>query len=172
MKRKAIELKRGDFFTHAGREYIALQDARATGNPALCEVLSVCPNGQAVGYKSMGPESEVTLDFSRLTPAQTHADELLAQLNELVEFVKIQSTAYHTADYLLASARRGRALVDSIMPPAPVPVEELLATLVDMPNAGETMQPDDAKKVAQILDRAYRSGQLKRQGDSHASDET
>ena len=169
MKRKALDLKRGDFFNIGTREVVVLKDARMTANPALCEVLTMQTSNGNTAYTSFGPEEELEV-ASYLSPAQIHAEELVVQLNELVAFVLAGQGHVDGWDAIVASAKRGRVLVDAIMPPEPVPEAELLAALVDLPNAFEYMPEEDAKRVAAILDRAYRSGQLKRRGDSHAND--
>lgn len=157
-------LKRGDIIRIGTREVVVLKDARPTTNPALWEVLAMYTSNGNTGYTSLGPDEEVELEVSRLTPAQTHAEELLAQLNELVAYVLAGHGRVDGWDAIMASARRGRALVDAITPPNPPTLAEALAVLVDVPNHCEPVNADLAKRVAEILDRAYRSGELKRNG--------
>lgn len=87
-----------------------------------------------------------------LTPAQQHADEMLALVRRF-----LAAKAPSEQEWLRNND--GRDLLDKIDPPQPPTLDETLAQLLAVQHAQRPS--DEMHRVAELLDRARRSGVLK-----------
>jgi hypothetical protein len=154
VKKKAQNLKPGDVvITKIGQSFVVLQHATRSSHPDFKEprtnVYVANPENGTQGYTSFDYDSDVEVESPTLTPAQQHAEELLAYLGHARPYLRESSLAPHV-DALLAK----------IDPPKPPTLEEALTVVSSLYHMGREVDPARLTEAGRMLDRAREAGLL------------
>lgn len=160
IRKRADELKPGDVRLCQGEriafQYVSCappmahmsQDHRLYSFAGLGREVNTAPASERLG-EWMPPDWPVEVEAPALSPAQQHAEELLAFVR------KIAASDYAQAD---EEAREVLAKIDPPVPPTLEEALELLGEALDATAIG--FEPLD-RRISQFRDRARRAGVLK-----------